>query len=299
MSDMAISFENGDMVFGEQILSTAIRSDLIPVPLTAEIVLRANDELMARMQDGERFKVGEAADYFVAVLVEKTHVSGIQDGVSMKQFKVLALLDDVKEISFVAGRAVVLEKTTILSIYRAFGCKMAAGVDMPVERFSTFAGHIPSFMIMRCLQESAAILHYKDGQLSVLSLRQMIDKEADFVIASMDSTLTESGYLERHEIPIFASTNSTGDLVFGEQTSKTRAIKTIPKTDKLSLGNLSYALINKRTAKVSLNQAIRAGDCVQLDDAKYIVITALHFSELSGKNIDAYTQLWLGEISKT
>jgi hypothetical protein len=299
MSDMVVSFDDGTFVFGEQILSVAIRSDLVPVPLTAEIVFRSNDDLMQKMKSGERFRVGESADYFVSVFTEKVHVNGVQDGVKLNEFKVIAFLDAVKEIAFTASRATCLEKTSILSIYQACGCKFAGDSDVPVAKFANFAGQVPSFMMMRCLQESAAVITYKNGKLTALSLRNLNDKIADYIIPSLDNTRTESGFLERHEIPIFATPDPSGELVFGNQTSKTRSAKIVPKMDKLTLSNLSYVLVNRRTAKISLNQSIIAGDCVQLDDAKYIVITALHFSELSGKNVDAYTRLWLGEISKT
>lgn len=288
------------LVDGEYLKKFILRNDLVPIPVTIEADIRAEDESLRFFEQGK--KIYTANDDEFVIIKSKVVKSGKMQGVNMAQYvSVIAVLSSVVEACYIKNRAIKKTSTSLSDIYRSIGCRLESiNGDITVPVFNCAAGEPPSFQIAVILQESAGTICWRDGVLSFKRLIELFKQEAlnDIPITSAESL--KSGFLERHEIPSFYSTDENGNFIFGNQ-EKSRTARYVANKDLMTLRNMSTCLVLKQISRINYNDNIVAGDLIQINESEsLVVITAAHvFSAgVDGDSPQQYSKLWLGELHR-
>jgi hypothetical protein len=295
---MILCTENGELVRGDLIKTSVVRSDMAPIPFTLEAEIRVLDgDGKALLATGKKIQCG-GGDWLTiikSVYAENGHSQG---DYNMATVKLTALLDECHSISFARERPVIKESATLLQIYRACGATLKAiDADFPVPRFSCFSGDAPSFHLARALQELGGVVRWKNGRLRFFRLPDLFKQPPIMSLPNDTMEDTESGFLERHEIPAFFSVLPSGSIVMGDQ-NKARSKFFTPFKSKQELNNMSRCLVSKKVARVSFDMQISAGDLVSTPSENLVVLTAAHayINGIDGGNTEQYTRLWLARM---
>lgn len=293
-----LSPNGGDMLPGDMVIRWVLRSDLAPVPRSVEMTVYVKNGIEDRLRVGSRFWTGRELLEYEVVKVARNQASGVVQGKDqLAAFTVTALLASCVRVSFRRDRPVIRERASLGDIYRACGATAAIGDDFTVARFSCFTGQVPSFYIAQALQEEGAVLVFRDNRVSTKRLADLLRQDPVDVIQQADSSdRIESEYLERHEIPNFYSLDDAGQFVFGDY-AVTRSIRFLPMTDERSLINSSRVLVTRRVVDSHMAQQINAGDIIQVNSDKLVVITAAHVAEANNGITETSSKFWLGSIS--
>lgn len=287
-----------DQLPGDLLVRWVLRSDLVPVPRSLELTVRAKDDLAQRLQEGANLWTGRELLKYRIIKSERVKVAGVVQGNDeVAALSVTALLDSCAQVAFRRSRAVIRENTTIGAVYRACGATAAIADDVPLRRFACLIGQVPSFALAQAMQEEGVVLVLRDGRLGLIRLADLFRQRALEGVGQADSgALTESEFLQRHEIPAFYSLNDAGDFVFGDF-SRPRAIAFQSRADERVLRNMSRVLVQKRVLRSPLAEQVNAGDLIEVDGSKLVVITAAHVMEQNEGSTEAGTTLWLGEVA--
>lgn len=288
------------LIDGEYLRKYVLRNDLVPVPVTIEADIRAEEESLIFFETGK--KLYTANDDEFTIIKSEVVKSGKMQGEGMAQYvSIIAVLASVADVCYVKDRAIRKLQTSLSDIYRSIGCSLNGIVgDFTVPTFNCTAGEPPSYQIAVILQESAGVVCWRDGELSFKSLNSLFEQEAltDIPITSAESL--SSGFLERHSIPSFYSTDESGEFIYGNK-EKARTARFVADKDIITLRNMSTCLVLKQVSRIAFNDNIVAGDLIQINASeKLVVMTAAHvFSAgVDGDSAQQYTKLWLGELHK-
>jgi hypothetical protein len=213
-------------------------------------------------------------------------------------FTVVALLASCVRVSYRRDRAVIRDNGKLGEIYRACGADIAIADDVPVKRFACFAGDVPSYHLAAAMQEECVALVLRNRRLSLVRLPDFFRQTPVDTLGQADTTdIVESEFLERHEIPAFLSVNDDGDFVFGDF-SRPRNIQYQPCSDERILRNMSRVLVTRRLVESQLAEQINAGDILDVENEKLVVITAVHYAEANEGITESNSRFWVGSISQ-
>lgn len=284
-----------DQIPGDLIVRWVARSDLTPVPRTVEITLQAKDGMEERVQVGKSIWTGrELLEY--EVVKAKTEMIGgvVQDKDQIGGIAVTALLKSCVGITYVRERAVVLERATLGQAYRACGATIPFAEDFQLERFTCLRGQVPSFQVTQALQEEGAALVLRDDRLSAKRLSDLLAQEPVDRIGQTNSTDGgESEYLERHNIPSFYSTDDSGAVVMGDFDAA-RGVRFLPRTSARALRNATRVLVVRRVVDSDLAEQIIAGDALEIDGQRLVVVTAAHQMQAKDGITETSSRFWVG-----
>lgn len=300
---MILYLNSGEQIRGDLIKSAVIRSDMSPVPVTLEAEIRADEDMVKKLAEGEVITAGgssassgDAMRIIKSTLVENRIVQGARE---MDAIQITAMLDACHSIAFVRSRAIIKENAVLSAIYRASGATIkAVDADFPVPRFYCPVGDTPSFHIARALQEEGGIVRWKDGRLKFFRLPDLFKQDPIIELPENASDYVDSGFLERHEIPWFFSLDNSGGFVFGNQ-NKPRSVRYSPFKNTQRLRNMSRCLVQRKISKMNLSPGVAAGDLINFAARDPLcVITAAHVfsSGTDGSGSNQYTRLWLGSL---
>jgi len=297
---MIVMLDNGAQIRGDLMRSAVFRSDLSPVPCSLEVEVKAgDDDFVKRLGQGRTISLA-SGEVFSIIKSEICTFPAAQGDKEFSGLRITAILDGVKDIAYVRNRAIIVENTTLASIYRAAGSRVRGIVnDFPVPRFSCFIGDTPSFHIAQILQEEGGVVRWKNGRLEFMRLIDMMNQKPFRQFSEAGRTESEGGFIERHAIPWFFSIADNASIVFGNR-QKPRSVRFSPFKNTQRLHNMSRALVRKKTLKVLLDVRISAGDIIALPgNQRFAVITAAHVFQSgmdNGGQQETYTKLWLGAV---
>lgn len=300
---MILYLNSGEQIRGDLIKSAVIRSDMSPVPVTLEAEIRADEDMVKKLAEGEVITAGgssassgDAMRIIKSTLVENRIVQGARE---MDAIQITAMLDACHSIAFVRRRAVIKENSALSAIYRASGATIkSVDADFPVPRFYCPVGDTPSFHIARALQEEGGIVRWKDARLKFFRLPDLFKQDPIIELPENASDYIDSGFLERHEIPWFFSLDNSGGFVFGNQ-NKPRSVRYSPFKNTQRLRNMSRCLVQRKISKMNLSPGVAAGDLINFTGRDpLVVITSAHVfqSGTDGSGSNQYTRLWLGSL---
>ena len=286
-----------DQVPGDLIGDWVVRSDLAPVPRTMEVMLNLKDDIAQRVKVGSSLWTGrELLEYEVVMAKQEKLGPIVQDKDQVGAMKVIALLKSCAPITYLRSRAVVLEKTTLGEVYRSCGAKAAIADDFQIDRFTCLRGQVPSFGVAQVLQEEGAALVFRDNRLSVKRLQDLVRQDPVDRIGQTDSTDTsESPFEERHAVPQFFSTDDTGAFVFGDN-SQDRNVVFLPRTSERALRNATRVLVVRKVVDSDLAQQVNAGDVLDINGKKVVVITAAHQMKAKDGLTESGSRFWVGGL---
>jgi hypothetical protein len=292
-------FADGTQIRGDMIVCATLRSDLAPIPMTLELDIRAGEDSVERQLAQDQLLTTAAGDKYRIVKSGRVQSKDVQGDYLMTVMRVTALLDACHSIAFVRSRAIVKERASLSTIYRAGGASVKTiDADFPVPRFCCPVGDTPTFHIARVLQEEGGVVRWKGGQLGFARLPDLFKQEPIATVPHNAAEDVESGFLERHEVPWFYSLDAAAGFVYGNR-DKPRAVLFAPFKDEQRLRNMTRCLIRRKVAKVPLDMTIGAGELIEFaDGARMVVMTAAHVWDTPGDGGagETYTRMWLGEL---
>jgi len=300
---MIIHLNNGNQIRGDLLRSAVLRSDLSPVPVTLEAEIRIDEDLEERLSEGEIVTIGSSGDALRIIKSVKVLNRMAQGKREMDAVRITALLDNCHSIAFVRSRAIIKERNSLSSIYRAAGASIkAVDGDFTVPRFYCFAGDTPSFHIARLLQEEGGVVRWRSGRLEFFRLKDIFTQKPVMDLPENASDEFDSGFIERHEIPWFFSTNEDGSIVSGNKKNP-RSARYVPFKDAGQLMNMTRCLVQRKSSKINLSPKIVAGDVIKSvseNEELFCVITVAHVFEsgTDGSGNNQYTKLWLGTLEE-
>ena len=297
---MQLYYEKNKPIRGDFIRRAVLRSDLVPVPLTLEADIRADRESKGFFAVGKSVFTYQGDD--LEIIKSEYLPTGNAQGQSEAAYvRIVAVLRQVKEVSFLKQRAIIKYNGTLASAYRSAGATLR-GVqgDFAIPRFVCLAGEVPTYHIARALLEAGGVVRWKAGRLEFLPLAALFQQKPFDTIPGHSSDDVSSGFLERHEVPAFYSTDQNGGFVMGNN-SKPRAIRYQPSANEATLRNMTSYLVHEKTTRYSYAPAISAGDVMAIHGGKpLVVITAASVFEAGadGSTPQQYTKLWLGRLER-
>jgi len=293
---MLIQLSNNALIPTNYILSATLRTDLVPIPVSLELQVRHNDDLEKELVEEKILYVtGEAIP--LQIIKSQVKKSGVI--ANRGTIEVTAIFAPCVAIGYRRQKAVILKNNSLGAIYKACGAKISIKNDFTVPLFVSFLGQLPSEMIARVLQEESAIVRVKSKQLDCVRLADLMTQPPRLTVPSDAAEQIASGFLERHLVPSFYSTDDSRTITKGN-TSKVRTMQYSPRHSDRAINNMTSALITKNEMSLGYNDKLNAGDVVTVGDKPMAIITAAHVFETEADNEggNQYTRLWLGELEK-
>lgn len=296
---MILVFENGNQVRGDAIVKAALRTDLTPIPLTLEAVLRADESVLEQTREGMVLTTGHGDR--LKIISRRPVKGGTVKGDRLEAaVELVAFLECCTPISYVLERPVVQENTTLHALYRACGCALRPfASDASVPRFVCMKGQTPSFVMARAVQEAAGALRWKSGRMEFLRLADMLKQSPAMSIPGSATKDMESQFLERHEVPAFYSIADDGSIIYSNN-PKARASSYTPRKGLLQLNSMGRVLVRRKEARIDFAGQLCAGDVIDVvGDKPLAIITACHYFATGtedGGGQQAFTKLWLGDV---
>lgn len=297
---MDITLASGKLLSGDMIVSTVLRSDLSPVPVSFEATIRANSVTTSELVEGAVITAGRDGYKFRIVKTKDAKATiGAQGNDLYGALSIIALFDACASVSFRRQTAVIKEGATLGGIYGACGSSVRIASDFTVKRFACLRGSVPSFEIAKVLQEEGGTLCMDGANLKFIRLGDIFKQDAAATLKADTTQDMVSGFLERHEVPSFFSLDKDGGFVFGNRT-KVRAVGYMPRSDARVLMNMTRALIHRKVAQYQYAPTINAGQVIDIEGEKFAVVTAAHAysSGTDGSGINAYSKFWLSTLEE-
>lgn len=290
--------DGGDQVPGDVIQRWVLRTDLTPIPRTVEITVKVTGDIQEKMKVGAFLWTGRENLKYEIVKVDRADPAGVVQGKEQLQaMTITAFLASCAQIGYRRATAVIAVDKTLGEIYRSCGASAKIGDDFSVARFSCLKGQVPSFALAVALQEQSAALVLREKQISVKRLTDLFSQAPIDSVGQADtSAQISSEFLERHEVPMYFSTNSQGVAVMGADQDARTAIYW-PRTDELTLRNMSRVLVLRKVVPAAMCQEVIAGDVMNIDGEKLVVMTSAHCFEQRDGTTDSKSRIWLGAMS--
>lgn len=295
---MLIHPKGGAALRGDLIRRVVLRSDLTPIPATAEVDVRTSTESDRALRQGEVIEVGAKRIPMRIVKTERVQGGGaIQGGREVSYIRATALLDSCAPVAQRLQRAIIREGASLGELYRACGASVTIASDFTVPSWACYAGMTPSFEIAKALQEEAGALLYADGRVQFRRLRELVTQKPQQYLDGNQTAVVESDFLERHAVPYAFSTGPSGGFILGRREAA-RGVLYRPRADERIVRNLATALVIRRTYRNVLATDIGAGERFDVDGAPMVVVTAAHVFEALGSGVEPeqYSKFWLGEM---
>lgn len=300
---MQIALPDGTLLRGDFVLRAVQRFDLTPIPSTLELMLRADSTVGERFAPGAALLAGSSRDRYEVIKVRRAVSETIQgQGGQAEVLELTAVLQAVVALAWPLARSVVKEGKSLGEVYRSCGAAARVSSDIPVGRFSCFAGHFPTVGIAQALQEEAAAAVWRPNQtLAFVRIADLFAGRPVEVLAADNTRRVESPFLERHEVPWALSMGPDGLEVMGRRDqSQARGMVFLPRTTARVLDNMTRCLMVRRTLTGTFAGHMRAGDGVDIAGVRHIIVTAAHTWDTgaSGGAVDQSTRLWLAELQR-
>jgi len=294
-----LGYNNTRLIPNDIVVSWVLRSDLVPVPRTIELVVQNKNGIDKELVEGAVFWSGyENFKYSIIKVVKSASTQPIQGDSPMQIFTVFAVLDNMKSICYRMDRAAILRPTTIGEMYRACGAQIVIEQDIEIDSFSCFVGQVPSYAFAMVFQEQCArALIGLNGKLTIARIPDLLKQKPKDEIGQADTTdKIDSEFIERHEIPSFYSIDENGSVVKGNF-DDARQIQYKPVKSIDILNNMTKVLVTRRIVDSDLNQLINAGDVLRVNGKNYLVITAAHYAYRYDGIAQTGSKFWIGDLA--
>lgn len=293
---MRIELENGELVSGSVLVDATLRTTLEPIPCSFECKLRLHEEYAPYLLDGKVIKVGKHKTPLKIVFVEDGH-SQLEQGGMITYRTIIALHDNSVGIAHRLGKAVIRENVSLSEVYQSCGGTSPVGRDFKISRFYCYNGYFPSAEIAQACQDNGGVIRLIPSS-NAIEFWRIYDlfnqKPVSVNDASLDSTVL-SGFLEKHELPIYVSTNPDGTFSRSSfSVGSARSVEYVPQRSQQALNARSSVLLNVKMIPTAFNPDLNAGDLITIGGTKFVVITAAHRITNDGGQVGDSTSLWLG-----
>ena len=293
---MQILFEDGHSIAGHELLSTRLRTDLVPVPVSLELVVKRTADLSKRLVDHAKIWMNDWP--LTIVKTEDYRSQLLQEGKALGAIKVIAVLQGCERLLYPAANAVILQGTSFAEAYRACGASVVFPEDIPLPDFVCLKGQIPTYEIAKALQLESACVRYTPTGLSVLRLDQLFKPDPVAAFDPSDVVWVSNQAVVTATIPDVVSTASDNSPVRSDDGINARPVIYHARLDHRQIQNLKTVLVTKATLQRPLNYEWQAGRSVLIGERRFAILTALHRTDTApmGGNPVFASKLWLSEI---
>jgi hypothetical protein len=154
---MNIQLADGSQIGGSDLVSAIYRTDLVPVPVTIELIVKADDRLHDLLVIGKTLFTPAS----ISLTIVKSQVineQSVKAGKRIAAIHVIAVLSGCEALLGVTKKAVSLTNTSFNEVYRALGAKVRIKRDIKIARFICLKGQMPTVAIALALQKEAAVI---------------------------------------------------------------------------------------------------------------------------------------------
>lgn len=295
---MNIQLEDGSNIGGGDLISAIYRTDLVPVPVTLELVVKADDRLRDLLAS-ERELITPKGVRLEIVKSQVINEQSIKAGRRIGAIHVIAVLAGCAPLLGVTKKAVSLNNTSFNEVYRALGAKVRIKRDIKLARFICLNGQLPTAAIALALQKEAAVVRFDDTGISVIRLNEIMDGEATLFDKSAVQWINNPNEIKHGNIN-YLSIDDDGSTILGNAKAE-RSIQYYPRADTRELQNLRRILITKAKISRQLDEKLEAGHLLIVDDQRLVALTAAHYFEsgaLGGRSVLA-TTAWLAQVESS
>ena len=292
---MNIQLEDGSSIGGGNLISAIYRTDLVPVPVTLELVVKADDRLHELLLVDKTLTTPKG----VSLTIVKSQIineQSIKAGKRIAALHVIAVLSGCEVLLGVTKKAVSLTNTSFNEVYRALGAKVRIKRDIKLASFVCLKGQMPTVAIAKALQKESAVICHSEQGLSVIRLNELMIGEATLFDKSAVQWINHPNAI-RHGNINYLSIDDNGSDILGTARSE-RSIEYYPRADTRELQNLRRILITKATITRQLDDRLGAGKLVVVDNKTLVILTGAHRFEsgaLGGPAVMA-TKAWLAQV---
>lgn len=292
---MNIQLEDGSSIGGDNLISAIYRTDLVPVPVTLELVVKADDRLHDLLLVDKTLTTPKG----VSLTIVKSQVineQSIKAGKRITALHVIAVLSGCEALLGVTKKAVSLTNTSFNEVYRALGAKVRIKRDIKLASFICLKGQMPTVAIAKALQKESAVICHSEQGLSVIRLNELMIGEATLFDKSAVQWIDHPNAI-RHGNTNYLSIDDNGSDILGTARSE-RSIEYYPRADNRELQNLRRILITKATITRQINDRLDAGKLTVVDNKTLVILTGAHKFEsgaLGGPAVMA-TKAWLAQV---
>ncbi|WP_352309098.1 hypothetical protein [Psychrobacter sp. W2-37-MNA-CIBAN-0211] len=292
---MNIQLEDGSQIGGGNLISAIYRTDLVPVPVTLEMVVKADDRLRELLIIGKPLLTPKGVP-LVIVKSQVVNEQSIKAGKRIAAIHIIAVMAGCEPLLGVTTKAVYLENTSFNEVYRALGAKVRIKRDIKLASFICLKGQLPTKPIALALQKEAAVMVNTEQGLSVIRLNDLMAGEPLMFDKSAVQWVDNPNAI-RHGNINYLSIDDNGSDIVGTVRSE-RSIQYYPRADNRELQNLRRILITKAKITRQLDERLDAGKLIDVDGKRLVVLTGAHNYEsgaLGGRSVMA-TKAWLAQI---
>lgn len=296
---MFIALEDGSLVPASDMVSATMRTDMIPVPVSLELVAQRTAKLEADLAAGKRLMLGTEAIPMVIVKSQVVKTQIIRDADTLGAIAVVAVLAGCESLIKPTPNAVILSGTSLAAAYRACGGRAPFGTDIPLPEFVCLKGGLPTAEIARRLQEEGAAIRYRGGKLHGVRLPDLFSGQP---VATFDQSAVQwednDAVLNRQVVSV-VSLAVDGVTVYGDP-SGVRPVVYRGGLDSRRAKNMERVLVTRGRMLRPSNDRLQAGELIQVGDRRMVVLTAAHRIDtgaLGGSSAMA-TKVWLAELLK-
>ena len=295
---MNIQLEDGSSIGGSNLISAIYRTDLVPVPVTLELVVKADDRLRDLLSV-DRLLLTPKGVSLVIVKSQAVNEQSIKAGRRIGAIHVIAVLAGCEALLGVTNKAVDLKDTSFNEVYRALGAKIRIKRDVKLASFTCLKGQLPTTPIAIALQKEAAVIHHTIDGVSVVRLNDIMLGEAIMFDKSAVQWVDHPNAV-RHGNINYLSIDDNGSDILGTAKAQ-RSIQYYPRADNRELQNLRRILITKAQIIRQLDERLEAGSLLTVGDQKLVVLTGASYFEsgaLGGRSV-LTSKAWLAQIEDT
>ena len=279
------------------LITARYRTDLVPVPVSLELVTKRTTELTEALALGQLIQVGEQSLKIIKSSQIKSDT--IQDDQLLGGIAVTAIPDGLHNLIYPASRAIILRQTGFAQAYRASGAGMRILRDIPLPDFVCLRGQIPTTEIARRLQQECAVMAPEASGLEVVRLDDLMKAEP---VAALDAAAVQwqdNPHATTRQIPQIATLAPDGSLVTMGQPDQPTVIYQ-PRLDGRRNRNMQRVLCTRATISRPMDKRFQAGRIVQVGDRRLVILTTLDVvtTGAMGGGSAAMTQCWLAMIGE-
>lgn len=286
-------------VSGDMVLSSCLRYDLAPIPLTLEAKIRLTPATSGEFQDGKVIRVNEIDFRIIKCEPIRNAGSGTQGDYPLSAVSITAFPDSVVGVALGRRAAVIAKNTSFSSLYRSCGATVGVSGDIAIGRFACFKGEIPTFHLAKVLQEESAVLIWRAGKIHLMRLRDVMAQKPIDSITVESSEDIRSSFLESDQIPVYFSIGADGKFLSAARRNDGQSAVHAPRKNARELGLMGRVLVRRKIITGAPNLGLRAGDVIDVRGTPLVVMTAAHFTQngTGGDGANQYSRLWLGSLS--
>ena len=291
---MNIQLKDGTQI-GNDLISAIYRTDLVPVPVTLELVVKADDRLHELLLVDKTLTTPKG----VSLTIVKSQVineQSIKAGKRIAALHVIAVLSGCEPLLGVTKKAISLENTSFNEVYRALGAKVRIKRDIKLASFICLKGQMPTVAIAKALQKESAVIFHSEQGLSIIRLNELMIGDATLFDKSAVQWIDHPNAI-RHGNINYLSIDDNGSEILGTARAE-RSIEYYPRADNRELQNLRRILITKATITRQLDDRLDAGKLITVDDKTLVSLTTAHRFDsgaLGGPAVMA-TKAWLAQV---